>query len=94
VNDAEPVVAFTGTVTGRVQGVALRYSALQAARKLGVRGWVRNLPDGRVGYHAEGAERAVASFLTWLEQGPPAARVDALESQSTAQIHADGFEIR
>ena len=93
-SDADSSVAFTGFVAGRVQGVAFRYFACRAARKLGVRGWVRNLPDGRVEFHAEGTVRPVADFLAWLEQGPPAARVDLVESRSTGPTDVDGFEIR
>jgi len=86
--------AVTGFVAGRVQGVAFRYAARRAARMLGVCGWVRNLPDGRVEFHAEGGEGPVAEFLAWLEQGPPAARVEAVESRPAVPAEVDGFAIR
>jgi acylphosphatase len=63
-------------VSGRVQGVAFRYYARDAAREAGARGWVRNLPDGRVEAVLEGDPRTVNSLVQWFHQGPPAGRVD------------------
>ena len=74
-------------VSGRVQGVAFRWSTRARARELGVAGWVRNLPDGRVEAHAEGDADALAALLRWLEQGPPGARVDGLE---VSDVPAEG----
>jgi acylphosphatase len=65
-------------VTGRVQGVAYRAATAFEARRLGVVGWVRNLPDGSVELEVEGAEAQIATMLGWCEVGPPAARVTAV----------------
>jgi acylphosphatase len=73
------LVAVTGTVSGRVQGVGFRISAQWEARRIGVTGWVRNLPDGRVEVHAQGTESQVGEFTTWLSRGPRAARVTAIQ---------------
>jgi acylphosphatase len=62
-------------VSGRVQGVGFRYAALQEARRLGVAGWVRNLPDGQVEVLAQAEAVVLERFHDWLRQGPPAARV-------------------
>jgi acylphosphatase len=62
-------------VSGRVQGVFYRASAAARARELCVNGYARNLPDGRVEVLACGSAAAVAAFIEWLQQGPPAARV-------------------
>lgn len=62
-------------VSGRVQGVAFRWHARDEARARGVAGWVRNLSDGRVEVFAEGERAALESFVAWLREGPPAARV-------------------
>ncbi len=66
-------------VSGRVQGVAFRQFTVDEARRLGVRGWVRNLADGRVEGEAEGARAAVEALLRAVKRGPPAAEVDELE---------------
>jgi len=66
-------------VSGRVQGVFYRGSAAQRARDLGVRGYARNLPDGRVEVLACGDEQAVRTFVDWLWTGSSAAKVSAVE---------------
>jgi acylphosphatase len=59
-----------------VQGVFFRQSTETLARKLGLVGWVRNLPDGRVEAIAEGDADALARLVAFCQHGPPAARVD------------------
>lgn len=66
-------------VSGIVQGVNFRRHTQQTAQQLGVNGWVRNLPDGRVEGCFEGEAGAVASLLDWCRSGPPSGRVDHLE---------------
>jgi acylphosphatase len=64
---------------GRVQGVFYRQSTVDAAARLGLRGWVRNLPDGRVEALAEGPRAALEALLDFCRRGPPAARVERVE---------------
>ena len=71
-------------VSGRVQGVAFRAYTVDEARDLGVRGWVRNLPDGRVEAEAEGERSAVEALVAWCRHGPPAARVEAVQASWSA----------
>ena len=71
-------------VSGRVQGVFYRASAVQRARELGVHGYARNLPDGRVEVLACGEEEAVSEFVKWLWIGSSASRVTAVEVADTA----------
>jgi acylphosphatase len=66
-------------VTGRVQGVGFRFFVDEAARREGLRGWVRNLPDGRVEILAEGDEEAVDRLERHIRRGPPAARVKRVD---------------
>ena len=66
-------------VAGRVQGVCFRAGTRQEALRLGLRGYARNLADGRVEVLAAGDEAALEELATWLRQGPPLARVEALE---------------
>ena len=68
-------------VTGRVQGVYYRASTCTEARRLGVSGWVRNTPDGAVEIEVQGAPGAVAEFVAWCHKGPPAARVERVETR-------------
>lgn len=65
-------------VSGLVQGVWFRESTRQEAERLGVGGWVRNLPDGRVEALFSGPASAVDALVAWCHQGPPAARVAAV----------------
>ena len=62
-------------IVGRVQGVFYRASTREAAHALGLKGWVRNLPDGSVEAVAEGPEEAVERFVAWCRKGPPGAFV-------------------
>lgn len=63
-------------VEGLVQGVFFRASAVEAARRLGATGWVKNNPDGTVEAIAEGERAHVEEFIRWCRKGPPMARVD------------------
>jgi acylphosphatase len=66
-------------VSGRVQGVFFRQSTQRQAQNLGVKGWVRNMPDGRVEAVFEGEEKSVKAIVDYCSHGPFAARVDHLE---------------
>jgi acylphosphatase len=66
-------------VHGVVQGVYFRAAARDAARAYGLQGWVRNLADGSVEACARGTPQALAAFERWLHQGPPRARVTAVD---------------
>ena len=78
-------------VSGRVQGVFYRASAAAEARRLGLAGWARNLPDGRVEVVAAGEADALAALSDWLWKGPPAAAVDGVrvEEHTGGEIDAD-----
>ncbi len=66
-------------VSGRVQGVFFRATTKEMADKLGLKGWVRNLPDGRVEVVAEGSKEAIRTLIEFLKRGPPLAKVENIE---------------
>ncbi|MFQ5801086.1 MAG: acylphosphatase [Candidatus Hydrothermarchaeales archaeon] len=66
-------------VSGRVQGVFYRAFAREKATSHGVRGGVRNLPDGRVEAILEGERKDIEEVIEELKVGPPYARVDEVE---------------
>ncbi len=61
---------------GVVQGVCFRYYAQRKAEELGLAGWVRNMPDGRIEALIEGDDGAVDQMVQWFRHGPPGARVE------------------
>jgi acylphosphatase len=63
-------------VSGRVQGVFFRQTTAQEATRLGLMGWVKNLPDGDVEAVVEGESETVDRLIAWCHHGPPSARVD------------------
>lgn len=67
-------------IRGRVQGVWFREATRVEAERLGVRGWVRNLPDGSVEAVLEGDADAVRALEAWCHEGPPSARVTQVDS--------------
>lgn len=81
-------------VTGRVQGVFYRAATQERALQLGLTGWVRNVDNGDVELVACGDRANLTQLEQWLWQGPPTARVSAVQGQVVpVQNYAD-FEIR
>ncbi|MFP4266880.1 MAG: acylphosphatase [Spirochaetaceae bacterium] len=73
--------AYTLSIEGRVQGVGFRYSAIEAAKRYGVTGWVRNEPDGSVSAYCEGSADSADRFVNWCRTGPPMAYVTNVHVQ-------------
>lgn len=81
-------------VSGKVQGVWFRASARDQALALGLRGYARNLADGRVEVLAAGDDASIDRMAAWLRQGPPRARVDDLERLPAQDDEAgEGFSV-
>ena len=80
-NDTTRIVAKSVRVTGRVQGVSFRVWTKGEAEKLGLRGWVRNEPDGSVSALVAGQEASVAAMLERFRSGPRGAVVASLAVQ-------------
>jgi acylphosphatase len=80
-------------IRGRVQGVGFRFFAQRAAEGLGLRGYVRNLDDGRVEVYALGPDEKLSELAGLLRHGPRWAEVHTVDEQDAA-IHPYGsFEI-
>jgi len=71
-------------VGGRVQGVYYRATAARRAHELGLRGYARNLPDGRVEVLACGDDASVSAFVKWLWIGSSASKVTSVEVSDAA----------
>ncbi|KEQ16718.1 acylphosphatase [Endozoicomonas numazuensis] len=78
-------------IEGRVQGVWYRGSTQQEARKLGVTGWAKNLPDGRVEVLMCGEGSALDKLEAWLHKGPPMARVIGVSVSSEPEQEFSEF---
>jgi acylphosphatase len=81
-------------IEGRVQGVFFRDSTRREARAQGLKGWVRNRPEGTVEVVAEGPEEKVRRLIAWCHHGPPSARVTRVqETPETWQGEFTSFEV-
>jgi len=92
-DQAAGVIARRGVLTGRVQGVAFRYFVYRRACESGIRGWVRNLPDGAVEVHLEGETDRVRKFQPIVEKGSPMAKVIESRWRDVPVAGYQGFEI-
>jgi acylphosphatase len=86
--------AVTVKVTGRVQGVAFRWYAVQEAERLGVHGWIRNEPDGSVAAQLEGDDAGVDAMVEWCQHGPSYAAVRDVAVLESRPTGAKSFEVR
>jgi len=82
-------------VTGQVQGVYFRTYTQDEAQKLGLAGWVRNLPDGSVEATIEGEADKVDKLVAWLSTGSPLAEIKGVETFDEEPLHEQSaFNIR
>ena len=88
------MAAYRYLVSGRVQGVGYRYYVLREAERLGVAGFARNLPDGRVEVVAEGSEEVLGELETRLRSGPSFAAVEGVDRAPIPARGDPGFHIR
>ena len=81
------------TIKGKVQGVFYRATAKDAADLLGIKGWVKNLPDRNVEIKATGSEETLRKLIDWCKQGPPKARVDEVTVEELGLEEFNSFRI-
>ncbi len=79
-------VIFQVVIRGRVQGVGYRAWAEVAALELGIQGWVRNSRDGSVEAVLAGSEEAVLTMIELCRDGPPGARVAAVDQREAGAV--------
>jgi len=88
------IKSFRVKITGKVQNVGFRYFAVKEAQNEGVRGFVRNEPDGSVYVEVEGEEEAVNRFLMSMNQGPSWGRVDRFTVTEQPVRNFKGFTVK
>ncbi len=86
-------VARRCLIEGRVQGVGYRYWTRDKAHSLGLRGWVRNLPDGRVEALFAGSKETVAQMIEHCRQGPALSQVHSITEEDGDAPDQPGFAI-
>jgi acylphosphatase len=91
----EAMARLEAVIRGRVQGVGFRYFVLRHATRLGLGGWVANLPDGGVQCVAEGPKAALEELASALTAGPPGAHIaDVALHWGPATETWRGFDVR
>ncbi|HYG73876.1 MAG TPA: acylphosphatase [Planctomycetota bacterium] len=90
----EPLGRIHLLISGRVQGVGFRAFTQAHAKKLGLKGWVRNLSTGDVELEAEGSEAALKALEEKVKTGPEGSRVDKIERKAASSEALGEFEIR
>lgn len=95
-NGGQEIERMHIVVTGRVQGVGFRAFTVSVARRLGIKGWVRNRPDGRsVEVVAEGAADMLDEFLKIMRKGPPASNISTVQhSTQSSEGSFHDFTVR
>lgn len=81
-------------ISGRVQGIGYRNSVKHQARYLGIKGFVKNQPEGSVYIEAEGNSIALAEFVKWCKNGHPVASVEEISITEGEAIYYPSFEAR
>lgn len=89
------MIQYEIKVTGRVQGVGFRYFVYQKANELGIKGWVKNLPDGGVLIRAQAEKIDLETFADFIKIGPTRARVEKLiTSEIQVLSDFDNFSVK
>jgi acylphosphatase len=80
-------------VEGRVQGVGYRVFAQNVARRLDIRGYVRNRPDGNIEVYAIGSRQQLLDLKSALSSGPTGARITKIEEDDAPVSDRSGFDV-
>ena len=88
-----PIKHLNITIKGKVQGVSFRMSTKAVADQLGVKGTIKNQPDGSVYIEAEAGDFEMPLFLDWCHEGPTGAVVNAVETHEAELKNYRNFEV-
>ena len=80
-------------VTGQVQGVGFRWSAVREARNRGIKGFVKNLSNGSVYIEAEGSREQLNAYVEWCKKGPGFSFVESVNADPFPPVNYTGFQI-
>lgn len=89
----ENKIAIHAYVSGRVQGVFYRDATQKKATELGVTGWVKNIPDGRVELIACGDQQLVNELIEWLWEGSRSSNVTSVETKFVDYTDFESFKV-
>jgi acylphosphatase len=81
-------------ISGQVQGVFFRSNTIHVANELGVRGWIKNLPNGMVEVVAEGNKQKLDRLIEFCREGPEGAKVENIEIKwEKPKNEFEGFDV-
>ncbi|HLN20310.1 MAG TPA: acylphosphatase [Bacteroidales bacterium] len=91
--EGKNIILYRIRIRGRVQGVGFRWNAARLARTLGLKGYVRNMPDGSVYIEAEGDRIFLDEYLSWCRSGPVHSAVESVEHEQDIPTGYSDFNI-
>lgn len=80
-------------IKGKVQGVFYRVSARETAAKTGVKGWIKNSPEGDVEAVVTGSEEQLSEFISWCKKGPPRSKVTEVIAKELEEVQFVEFSV-
>jgi acylphosphatase len=89
----EEKLLYKISVSGCVQGVGFRWNAANEARDKGIKGFVKNLSDGRVYIEAEGSMSQLNTFVEWCKKGPAHGSVETVNVDKLPPVNYTEFRI-
>ena len=88
------ILHYNITISGYVQGVGYRYSAVRVARSMGIKGYVKNLSNGNVYIEAEATKTQLKKFIDWCYIGPRYSKVEMVNWEEYRIKNFTGFDVR
>lgn len=83
------VKRYKATLTGRVQGVGLRFFTMESANKLNITGWVKNMVDGTVTMEMQGKDSAITELVNIIKKGNFIIKVETFTAEEIAVVEGE-----